>query len=271
VKALTASIVVACAALACGQTAAPEPSAEQAPLAPTAQAFNGFARADLSRLVASPVLGLTRAANGHIYVLAQEDGLLELDAAGKHIGTRPFGEAGLMNWWFTDVAALSNGDFVLTAQDQAVRYSPETETLVTWFCVEPELDPAVTLANNAVTVDSSGGRIITAPAWFEADGSVRNAWHSQYRVSNGERLRADDVTSTGIVANGLAYDGGSNRLFAVKGDRAHVFALDGERLRSYRLEGIDDASGAAADGDVLFVLDQADAEIRTFDLTAMRD
>lgn len=224
-----------------------------------------FERLDLSSSsTLGHITGLARKPGGN-FILLTEGGLVEVTHEGVFVGAQPFGERGLTNLEFTDIAVLDGGALVLAAADRVLRY--ENDTLVDWFCVEPSIEPTIILLNRALTVDEKHGRIITAPAWFDESGELINAWHSHYRnAAQADRVVHQEVAQTHVVARGLAFDESTDHIIAVEEGLAHVFDLDGELLRSFALVGVEDAASAFLDGDRLVVFDASDEELRAFEL-----
>jgi len=254
--------------LACGATN---------PLPPLGSAGHQlpFERIALTAVVpgATSFVGLTRDANhGNLHVLVPGVGIVELAQDGTRQNTLAFGERGLVDHGFTDVVSLPDGSFVLSALGEGLRYNPMTATLQSHFCVEPNFNSEIILANHAVTLDETRGRIIAAPTWHSvSDGSFVAGWHSQYRQDDGTPTESTEITASGIVAKGVAFDSRNNQLLVVTGNKLHTFTVAGQVLGTRTLDGVLDASGVAVDADqrILYVLDDGKKELRAFALDGL--
>lgn len=206
---------------------------------------------------------------GHLFVLNQALGIIELDKDGGWVRTLNTGEFELNTGGMTDLALLSDGRFVLASNGDTFLYDPVAKTQISFFCLVPAFQDNW-LENGAVTIDEEGGRILAAPAYFSNGESPDTAWHVAYSAVNGEFINQVDVRPSGFIAHGLAFDRPRSRVLGVKDNRLAIFATTGAMLRTLSLD-VSAASGIALDADTgrVYVAQRNQRALKVFNLSEM--
>jgi sugar lactone lactonase YvrE len=185
----------------------------------------------------------------HLWFLAEGDGLVQTDRQGNVTARHRFGEGGLDNLGFTDLAVRPDGKFVLATLAETLLWDPSTGQLESYFCLVPGFELEYS-ENKAVSLDPAGNRVFAAPVRYEGGGEqptlLRNE-HSQYALTDGTFLRGVDVMTTGVIADGLALLPDGRSLLAVQGSRLYRFDLQGNLQEEWELEGISAATGLGFD------------------------
>lgn len=207
--------------------------------------------------------------SGHLFVLNQAVGVIELDQDGGWVQTFKNGEFELNTSGMTDIALLADGRFVLASNGDTFLYDPVAKTQISFFCLVPAFQESW-LENGAVTVDEEGERILAAPAYFSGGEGPDTAWHVAYSAVNGEFISQVDVRPSNFIAHGLAFDRARNRVLGVKDNRLAIFATTGTLIRTLSLE-VSAASGITLDeatGQV-YVAQRNQRALKLFNLSAM--
>jgi hypothetical protein len=248
-----ALLLVACSAEGTdiGTVNPPHETVRPAPIDPVAgtQAFT----------LGVPAWGMSRAPGGNLWFLSPSVGLIETTAAGAEVSRIAWGERGLYDYGFTDLAVLDDGSFALTANQEAWRYRPNAQVIESYFCFVPESDPIVQ-ENQAIAYDRDSGLLHVAPARWDSSTGVNQLMSIRletYTAADAAWQTAHDVTATGIVARGMAWDVSATCLWIASGDELHRFSREGVLETTIALDGISDAQGVLVDGDQLVVLDGA--------------
>jgi hypothetical protein len=201
------------------------------------------------------------AATGNLWFLVQGVGLVETTPAGALVSTLPFGND-LTDLLYTDLAVLGDGTFALTSNGEAYRYTPG-QGIASYFCLVPGWEETQ-MENQAVALDPLSGTIYVAPRYFTVStGETVSSRHEAYASTDGHWMSGVDVMATGIVAQGMAVDHQTSKLWVVEGDRLYRFSLEGGVEAEFALEGIGEATGMSLDGDELTVVD-ATGNVRRF-------
>ena len=212
----------------------------------------------------APAWGMSRAPGGNLWFLVPTIGLLETTPAGAEVSRIAWGTRGLYDYGFTDLAVLDDGSFALTANQEAWRYRPTAQTVESYFCFVPEESPIVQ-ENQAVAYDQASGLLYVAPArWDSSTGEnqLLSIRHETYTAADAAWQWAYDVTATGIVARGMAWDTNGVCLWIASGAELHRFTAEGVLETTVSLEGVTDAQGIVVDSDHLAVLDRPTGAVR---------
>lgn len=240
---------------ACGADRVPGPGGDQ----PQISRFALAAEAPPAGVAIDPT-------SHHLLFLIPSVGILETDFLGQARSLSRYGERGLIDQGYTDLAWLADGSYALAGNGVVFKYRPDTAELGSYFCLEPEM-PTEYSENKAITVDAADGRIFAAPARYRYEPGVPPALlkiqHVSYTIRDGVFVSAADVAASGVIAEGIAWVPQTQELLAVQGHQLYTFDLQGRLRSTQSLEGIGHGSGLAydADSDRLWVTDSDDLEV----------
>jgi len=215
---------------------------------------------------ATPV-GVTVAPDtGDRYVLDEQHGLYRIDADGTAelvMALTDFPVADVLpqsNW--TDIAALGDGIFALTALSDGYLLDIERNTLMQHFCYEPgweewssEEQLTTSLGYDAATqslfaqprtqlVDMDGATPLGAAVGvYDANlgGDAPESWY--------------ELQDDAFLATGLAVESSESLLFVEEDGSIHRFRVGSQPVRLGALRTTVRVEGAALDDDVLLIVD----------------
>jgi hypothetical protein len=133
---------------------------------------------------------------------------------------------------FTDVAALGDGRFAMTAQDDGFLLDTNTGSFEQHFCYVPgeivdEYRPTpIVQMTQGLTFDPGRGLMYAQPQTFEGstDGDVLRSQVGQFATSGGEGFGWMEIGDEDFVAGGMAALGGDDLLLG-RGSELRVFDL----------------------------------------------
>ena len=233
------------------------------------------------------LVGVAITPNGTRYVLDQRSGLYRMDAAGAVLVFNTTGLAGLE---FTDVVALDDARFALTAENDGFLFELNTGRLSSYFCYLPSppnplpegggpSQPVVPISvsqtlqlagipvsqrTEAVAFNSTTGRLFAQPRTTRLDtGAIAGSELFVFEQGGGEPVSVFPLES-GFVAKGMVVV--TNRLFLGSGSSLWEAALDGTLTRVGEFDPSIDLGGMARAPDgTLWVLDGKGKRLLKFD------
>ena len=204
----------------------------------------------------APASGVSRGDHS-LWFLVPQVGLVETTLEGQERGRIPWQTNGLVDYGFTDLAVLEGGTFALTGNQEVWHYRPDVGALESWFCFIPVEEMDVQ-ENQAITYDPRTALLRVAPARWNASGSeLALSWVrlETYRAADASFYSTLDVTPTGVISHGLAWDLEAHATWSVTGNSLHRFSDTGLLEATLPLEGVTDAQGIVVDGTNLAILD----------------
>mgnify|MGYP003376221967 CR=1 FL=1 len=186
-------------ATACGDTDPPEPVAARIDL-----------RAALAAADASPV-GVAIDAAGARLVLDEQAGLYRVAADGQATLVRALAalpDPGVqIRPPFTDLVALGDGRFALTAIGDGFLLDLAADTMRQYFCYEPGGFPEDQEQRTAaIAYDAAAGRLYAQPRTFDVDGNFLRTEVASYDSTTGVdlswRALPGEFAAGGMVAPG---------------------------------------------------------------------
>jgi hypothetical protein len=151
----------------------------------------GSIRADLASIVTdgADLQGLARdPRNGHLQVLVERRGVLELDAEGILVAERKIGVRGLQDKPYRDVAVLDDGRMLFIADSEGYLWDEASQRFTVHFCVEPGFIECTD--ENGVLVDTNANGLcdwdecIDAGSLIDQNGDAICDWE-QCMASDG--------------------------------------------------------------------------------------
>ncbi len=215
---------------------------------------------------ASPV-GITVAPDtGDRYVLDEVHGLFKLDDDGatrvRSLAEFPEADVWPQSAW-TDIAALGDDRFAVTAQSDGYLLDIRANTLMQHFCYEPgwgEWETSYELTTS-LGYDPESNSIIAQPQSRTVDElgeSVTGAAVGVYDANIGGAAPEPwlDLPDASFLATGMAVESVESILLVEDDGDIHRFTMDshGPRLLG-TLQQTSRVGGATLDGDVLLVVD----------------
>jgi hypothetical protein len=245
-------------------------SSAEAQAAPTTSELRGLP-AD------AQLVGVAITPNGTRYVLDQRSGLYRIDAAGAVLVFNTTGLAGLE---FTDVVALDDARFAVTAENDGFLFDLSTGKLSSYFCYLPSppntgaddagsVQPAAPISvsqtlqlagiavsqrTEAVAFNPNTGRLFAQPRTTRLDtGGIAGSELFVFEQAGGEPVSVFPLDS-GFVAKGMVVV--DDRLFLGSGSSLWEAAPDGALTRVGELDSSIDLGGMARAPDgALWLLD----------------
>jgi hypothetical protein len=241
------------------------------------------------------LVGVTVTPNGKRYVLDQRSGLYEVGASSAKL---VFNTTGLNGVELTDVVALDDDRFALTAENDGFLYDTRTQAFTSYFCYlpsppaqpqdmpaaggspsqvpTPPLSVSQTLQLNGISVKQRTESVAFNPDTRQLfaqprttrldDGSIAGSELFVFNEAGGEPIRVLPFASTDFAAAGMVAAPGDQLLLA-SGSNIYEATLDGELKLYQRLDSAIDITGMARapDGGV-WLLDGAAERLIRFDL-----
>jgi len=222
------------------------------------------------------LVGVAITPNGTRYVLDQRSGIYRIDAAGAVLVFNTTGLAGLE---FTDIVALDDARFAVTAENDGFLFDMSTGRLSSYFCYLPSPDRgadgegssqpvvpisvsqtfqlagiAVSQRTEAVAFNPNTGRLFAQPRTTRLDtGDIAGSELFVFEQTGGEPVSVFPFES-GFVAKGMVVL--DDRLFLGSGSSLWEAALDGALTRVGELDSSIDLDGMARAPDgTLWLLD----------------
>ncbi len=202
--------------------------------------------------------------DGTRYLLDANAGLFELDGddatAILALDAFPEADVPVRSSW-TDLAALGDGRFALTAQTQGFLLDRDAGSLTRHFCYVPgfiEDQPAFDQITQSLTYDPAANLLYAQPQTFEQEsGEITSAEVGMFDPDGGGDLAWFSLPDTDYEAGGLAVDADGD-LIAAWDDALYRISLasdpqsgtgdaEFELLGSLAEAGIREASGLAFD------------------------
>ncbi len=254
--------------------------------APQAELLESHPLALVSGVDASAAVGITvDPDSGAALVLDLNAGIVQVDLAGSGgqfesgavtllaLEDFPVPDVAPRSAW-TDIVAMGDGRFALTAQTQGFLLDLEAATLTQHFCYVPGFEDGdgqftEDQITNSVAWDAATDRLYAQPETFEPwSGEVTRADIGAFDATTGDDLEWTEIADTEFPAGGIALDGDGHLLLAY-GDRLQERSLeDGElTAEDTDLGGFDlqDIAGMARDpatGHYLIIDPSADLLVR---------
>ena len=222
------------------------------------------------------LVGVAITPNGTRYVLDQSSGLYRIDAAGAVLVFNTTGLAGLE---FTDIVALDDARFAVTAENDGFLFDMSTGRLSSYFCYLPSppnpgadgegsspvvpisvsqtlqlAGIAVSQRTEAVAFNPNTGRLFAQPRTTRLDtGGIAGSELFVFEQAGGEPVSVFPLES-GFEAKGMVVV--ADRLFLGSGGSLWEAALDGALTRVGELDSSIDLGGMARAPDrTLWLLD----------------
>ncbi len=163
---------------------------------------------------------------------------------------------------FTDIAAMGNNRFALTALNEGYMLDLNANTLLRHFCYLPDdlEDTGVYQMTHSVTFDAESGQIYAQPQTFsELDNSVVASSIGRFAEGNGAEQQWYALPESSFVAGALSVNPEGNLLLG-NGSKLSVFDLSSQTMGaslSLGGYGIRDIKGMAIDeaADELLIVD----------------
>lgn len=222
------------------------------------------------------LVGVAITPNGTRYVLDQRSGLYRVDAAGTVL---VFNTTGLTDIEFTDIVALDDTRFALTAENDGFLFDLSTGSLTSYFCYLPDPQPgandnansdpvvpvsvsqalrlagvAVSQHTDAVAFNPNTRRLFAQPRTTRLDtGGIAGSELFVFEQGGAEPVSVLPLDS-GFAAKGMAVI--ADRLFLGSGSTLWEAAPDGGLTRVGEFDHSIDLNGMArGPGDTLWLLD----------------
>ena len=233
------------------------------------------------------LVGVAITPNGKRYVLDQRSGLYRIDPAGAVLVFNTTGLAGLE---LTDIVALDDARFAITAENDGFLFDIRTGKLSSYFCYLPPLPDsgadgdgssqpvvpisvsqtlqlagvAVSQRTEAVAFNPNTGRLFAQPRTTRLDtGGIAGSELFVFEQAGGEPVSVFPLDS-GFVAKGMVVV--DDRLFLGSGSSLWEAALDGALTRVGELDSSIDLGGMARAPDgTLWLLDGKGQRLVKFD------
>ena len=230
------------------------------------------------------LVGVAITPNGTRYVLDQRSGLYRIDAAGAVLVFNTTGLAGLE---FTDIVALDDARFAVTAENDGFLFDMSTGRLSSYFCYLPSPDRgadgssqpvvpisvsqtfqlagiAVSQRTEAVAFNPNTGRLFAQPRTTRLDtGDIAGSELFVFGQAGGEPVSVFPLES-GFMAKGMVVV--DDRLFLGSGSSLWEAGLDGTLTRVGELDSSIDLGGMARAPDgALWLLDGKGRRLVKFD------
>ncbi|HYP76306.1 MAG TPA: hypothetical protein VER12_10135 [Polyangiaceae bacterium] len=232
------------------------------------------------------LVGVAITPSGTRYVLDRHSGIYRVDAAGARLVFNTTGLAGLE---FTDLVALDDARFAITAENDGFLFDLSTGKLSSYFCYLPPPNPgtdgegssqpvvpisvsqtlrlagiAVSQRTEAVAFNPDTGRLFAQPRTTRLDtGGIAGSELFVFEPPGSEPVAVLPLDS-GFVATGMAVVG--DRLFLGSGSSLWEAALDGGLTRVGEFASAIDLGGIARAPDgTLWLLDAKGRRLVKFD------
>jgi len=233
------------------------------------------------------LVGVAITPNGTRYVLDQRSGLYRIDAAGAVL---VFNTTGLTGLEFTDIVALDDARFAVTAENDGFLFDLSSGRLSSYFCYLPSppnpgadgegssqpvvpfsvsqtlqlAGIAVSQRTEAVAFNPNTGRLFAQPRTTRLDtGGIAGSELFVFEQAGGEPVSVFPLDS-GFVAKGMVVV--DDRLFLGSGSSLWEAALDGALTRVGELDSSIDLGGMARAPDgTLWLLDGKGQRLVKFD------
>lgn len=201
---------------------------------------------------------------GEVYVLDAGFGLFVAEPDGSF---RPFAEAAELysvspQSPFTDVAALGQGRFALTAVNDGFLYDSATGSIRQHFCYVPGFfigqPPPIIQLTNSVAWDPTRRRILVQPVTMDSRTFARQASEvGTFPITGGQGNDWHPIHDTSFLSGAIAVDG-TGDLWLAEGADLYRYDLDGDILeweQSLGRFGITNITGMSFTQDRLLVID----------------
>ncbi len=214
-------------------------------MAPTAELVESHPLSLVSGVDESAAVGVTIVPeDGTILVLDNQVGLVAVDLSGSGGQFEAFPETFLAledfpaadvaprSGW-TDVVAMGEGRFAITAQTQGYLLDTEAETLTQHFCYVPgfvdgDVMPTIDQVTDSVAYDPARDLLYAQPETFDpATGEVSRADIGSFDGATGQDLEWIEIEAD-EPAGGIALDGEGNLLLAYDDRLVQRSIEDGE-------------------------------------------
>ncbi len=216
------------------------------------------------------------------YALDSERGIFELGADGSltlvlALEDFPSADESIQSE-FTDIAAMGNNRFALTALNEGYMLDLNTNTLLRHFCYLPDdlEDTGVYQMTHSVTFDAESGQIYAQPQTFsEIDNSLVASSIGRFAEGNGAEQQWFALPESSFVAGALSVNPEGNLLLG-NGSNLNVFDLSSQTMGqslSLRSFGIRDIKGMAIDAaaDELLIVDGESDKLLVLPLSITRE
>jgi len=169
---------------------------------------------------------------------------------------------------FTDIAALGDNKFAITARNDGFLLDLTYMTFVSYFCYVPGFfipdDPTIVAEQHTDSVgyDRTRNRIVAQPISM-LDGVVTDTQVGTFEITGGEGEDWHPVSEPEFLAGGLAVDE-SGMVWLGRGNELCSYDLDTDTMtlvQTLERFGVTEIVGMAFDGRDLIVIDGADDEV----------
>jgi hypothetical protein len=246
------------------------------------------------------LVGVTITPDGKRYVLDQRSGLYEL---GESSASLVFNTSGLNGVELTDVVALDNDRFALTAENDGFLYDKRTQAFESYFCYLPSAPPndpmpggggssagaggsptqpvtppisisqslelngiAVKQRTESVAFNTGTRQLFAQPRTTRLDnGSMAGSELFVFNEGGGQPIQVLPFVDTSFVAGGMVSAPGNRLLLGAK-NVVYEVTLDGSFTPRLTLEaGVDISGMAASPNGTLWLLDSASQRLLKLD------
>ena len=162
---------------------------------------------------------------------------------------------------YTDIVALGNGQFALTALNDGFWFDSVNGTVQQHFCYVPGffIPGTTSQLTQGVAFDPATQRLIAQPVTFQQGSiAITNSEVGTFPITGGEGDDWHPIPDITFLAGAIAVDDQS-RLWLGRGSELHRYDLDNDTMtfeRSLEEFGVTDIHGLAFHGDRLLVVDQ---------------
>jgi len=226
-------------------------------------------------------IGVAVAPDTGAWVLFDEQsGIYELDAAGSatmvmDVGSIPSPEG--IRYPFTDIVALGQGEFAITAIGDGFLLNVAEGTLTQHFCYVPDGLPAeMDQRADALTYDSERQVLLAQPQTFDAfSGDLVTSQIAIYDRVTGTDLEWHDVGDATFIAGGMVVEADGNVLLG-EGSNLHRFHMPTRTMftiDTLSRFGVGSVDGLAIDrnSQSLLVMDNTHDELVVISLNQLGD
>jgi hypothetical protein len=199
--------------------------------------------------------------DGSLVLLDSYEGLFTLD--GEQIANHATLVVDWMEMPYTDVAALGDGKYAYTIQNDGLLYDANTREASVYFCYEPGfMAEEAFQITNSLAFDVVRQKLIAQPQSYD-EGGLFEAQVAEFNLSGGQPVGWHVLEKSEFSAGGMAIDndglllGGQDIIYSYAyGDRAPKPLVNLSTLGIEHIEGM-----ALTEDGHLFIIDGQDQEL----------